>query len=82
MLFPRLYFDKVKTVRLIECLKRYRRAINSKTDTEMAPQHDSASHGADALRYLGVVADLLTNEDYVSSIPDPVFQPHDATMGY
>lgn len=63
MLFPRVYFDKVKTERLMECLKRYRRGVPEKTGEPGAPVHDEYSHGADAYRYLAVVAELLTNED-------------------
>jgi phage terminase large subunit len=63
MLFPRVYFDKTKTERLMECLKRYRRGVPEKTGEPGAPVHDEYSHGADAYRYLAVVAELLTNED-------------------
>lgn len=62
MTLPRCYFDKVKTTRLIECLKRYRRHM-SKNGEPGAPVHDEFSHGADVTRYLGVVADLIRNED-------------------
>lgn len=51
--FPRCYFDKSRTVRLVECLKRYRRDINVKTSEPGIPLHDEYSHGADAFRYLG-----------------------------
>jgi phage terminase large subunit len=81
MAFPRCYFDKTKTARLVECLKRYRRALN-KTDEAMAPVHDEYSHGADAFRYLGVVADLLTNEESGLSAPDYQFVSADSSMGY
>lgn len=63
MALPRIYFDKVRTARLVECLKRYRRSIPISTGEPGAPIHDEFSHGADAFRYLGVVADMLTNED-------------------
>ncbi len=59
MTLPRVYFDKEKTARLIECLKRYRRAINSRTNEPGEPLHDEYSHGADAFRYLCLVADRL-----------------------
>lgn len=48
--------------RLIECLKRYRRNINTKTDTATTPVHDGYSHGADCLRYLAVNSENMTNE--------------------
>lgn len=63
MLFPRVYFDKVKSVRLIECLKRYRRGIPTTTGEPGTPVHDEFSHGADCFRYLAVIADQLRNED-------------------
>jgi phage terminase large subunit len=47
--------------RLVECLKRYRRNVSAKTGEAGAPLHDEHSHGADAWRYLALVADRLTN---------------------
>lgn len=62
LVFPRVYFDKTKAARLIECLKRYRRQIGATTAEPGAPLHDQYSHGADAFRYLALVADQLKNE--------------------
>ena len=62
MAFPRVYFDRNKATRLLECLKRYRRNIPTTTGEPGAPVHDAYSHGADAFRYLAVVADQLKNE--------------------
>lgn len=45
MMFPRVYFDQDKTARLLECLKRYQRAINQTTREPMGPLHDEFSHG-------------------------------------
>lgn len=59
--FDRVWFDKEKTVRLIECLKRYRRNIGQKTGEAGSPLHDEFSHGADAFRYLALCADQLKN---------------------
>lgn len=61
--FSRLYLDKDKTARLVECLKRYRRQINQTTNEPGAPLHDEYSHGADAFRYLALCADLMSNDD-------------------
>ena len=61
MTFPRVYFDQEKTARLLNCLKRYRRSINKQTMEPGAPLHDEFSHGADAYRYLGLVADQMVN---------------------
>ena len=63
MTMRQCYFDKMKTARLIECLKRYRRSIPISTGEPAAPVHDEFSHGADAFRYMGVVADQLSNEE-------------------
>lgn len=67
MAFPRCYFDAKKTVRLLECLKRYRRDVHTKTNEPTAPLHDEFSHGADAFRYLGQSVDAMkstANHEY------------------
>lgn len=71
LIFPRCYFDKGKTTRLVECLKRYRRDIHSKTDEPTTPLHDEFSHGADAFRYLGQAINVMSNDtpEYVE--PEP-----------
>lgn len=61
MVFPRVYFDKTKADRLIECLKRYKRNVSSKTGEAGKPQHDEFSHGADAFRYTALAVELMTN---------------------
>ena len=61
MMFPRCYFDKAKTVRLLECLKRYRRALHVQTNEPMAPLHDEFSHGADMFRYIGQAVPIMPN---------------------
>lgn len=63
MTFERIYFDKDKTKRLVECLKRYRRHINKQTLEAGAALHDEYSHGADAFRYTCIVADALSNSN-------------------
>ena len=64
MLFPKCYFDKTRTTRLVECLKRYRRAVPVQTGEPGRPIHDEWSHGADAYRYTALNAESLTNEDW------------------
>lgn len=64
MAFPRIYFDKGKTERLVQCLRRYRRGIPTTTGEPGHPVHDEWSHGADAFRYLALVADRLSNDDW------------------
>jgi phage terminase large subunit len=63
LVFPRCYFNRDKTQRLLDCLKRYRRSIPTTTNEPASPLHDEYSHGADAFRYLAVVADKLSNDD-------------------
>lgn len=60
--FPKCYFDKIKTTRLIECLKRYRRDVNIKTGEAGAPLHDEYSHGADGFRYLGQAVGTMASQ--------------------
>ena len=81
--FGQFYFNQDKTGRLVECAKRYRRNIPTNTGEPSNPVHDEYSHGADALRYLALVADQLTNEefdDYTRPITKP-FVSRDAMMG-
>lgn len=59
MMFPRVVIDK-GAAPLLNSLKRYKRVEHS-NGTFGAPMHDDASHGADAWRYLAVVADKLSN---------------------
>ena len=64
IVFPRIYFNVTGSVgvrRLVECLKRYRRNVSRSTGEAGTPMHDEYSHGADAFRYLALVADQLTN---------------------
>jgi phage terminase large subunit len=63
MVFPRVYFDEVRAERLVECLRRYRRHVSTKTDEYMQPVHDEYSHGADVFRYLSLVAEDMGNEE-------------------
>lgn len=69
--FPRVYFNKERTGRLVECLKRYRRHINQQTNEPGAPLHDEFSHGADAFRYLALVSDQLSNEQWGGTLNYP-----------
>jgi len=65
-IFPRIYFHKPRTERLVECLKRYRWNISNKTGEAVSPLHDEYSHGADAARYLGLVADVMSNDEWAA----------------
>lgn len=73
MMFPRCYFDKDKTGRLLECLRRYRRSLHLKTNEPMAPLHDEYSHGADMFRYLGQAVSIMPShlEPVYEEAPSP-----------
>jgi phage terminase large subunit len=72
MAFPLCYFDGRKTTRLLECLKRYRRDIHTKTGEPTAPLHDEFSHGADAFRYLGQSVERMASTAHAyQPPPDP-----------
>jgi len=66
--FPRCYFDRVNSAALVNALKRYRRHVHQQTQEPGQPLHDAASHGADAFRYLAIVADQLKNESFGAPI--------------
>jgi phage terminase large subunit len=61
MAFGMMYFDKVKTERLVQCAKRYRRRVNQQTQVAESPLHDEWSHGADNIRYIALNADKMDN---------------------
>ena len=68
----RTFIDRVKTARLLECLKRYQRRVHQQTNEPMEPLHDEFSHGADNLRYIGQAVELMgheTKEDF--EMPPP-----------
>lgn len=69
--FPRVYFNEKRTVRLVECLKRYRWNISQKTGEAASPLHDEFSHGADAFRYLALASDSLTNDEWGGTLNYP-----------
>lgn len=73
MVFARLFFDEAKCIRLLECLKRYRRAINQQTREPMGPLHDEFSHGADMFRYAAMAVEQMGNTglDQVAPINYP-----------
>lgn len=64
LILPRLWVDKNKCSEWMNSLKRYRRRINESTGAKGEPVHDDASHDADTLRYLALVADQLSNDTH------------------
>lgn len=71
LMFPRIYVDKDKAARLVECLKRYRRRINQATNEPESPLHDEYSHGADAFRYMAQAAESMNNNEPAKKIKYP-----------
>lgn len=63
-IFGRVYFNAERTGRLVECLKRYRRHINTTTNEPGAPVHDEFSHGGDCFRYIAMTVDKMTNDTW------------------
>jgi len=68
--FNKTIFDKDKSIRLLDCLKHYRRAVNQTTGEPGAPLHDQYSHGSDCFRYTHIVADQMNNDksDFLKDI--------------
>lgn len=62
MMLKQSYVDREKCARLVECWKRYRRAIPLSTGEPGAPVHDVWSHGADMTRYVAMAAPQMDNE--------------------
>ncbi len=82
MTFRQIVFNKSKTERLVECLKRYKRVINKQTNEPGSPLHDEYSHGCDDFRYLAINAESLINEDEsYTDYADQSYQPSVAGMG-
>lgn len=60
-IFSRLWIDR-SCQEWLNSLKRYHRQVNVDGTKTGAPVHDDSSHGADALRYLAIVAERLHNQ--------------------
>lgn len=69
--FPRVYFHEARAARLVECLKRYRWNISAKTGQAIAPLHDEFSHGGDCFRYLALVEDQMSNDEWGGKLNYP-----------
>jgi phage terminase large subunit len=83
MMFPRCYFDAIKTARLLECLKRYQRHISSSTGEAMGPLHDEYSHGADMFRYVGQAVEHMWRSQQQQARPaNGGWAPLDREIGY
>ena len=72
MTFNRFWFDETACRRGLECVANYRREVNSRLGGFKAqPVHDWASHGADALRYLAVCSNLVSNDSWTKQLTYP-----------
>jgi phage terminase large subunit len=70
LLLAKCWFDKIKTARLIECLRQYRKSFNARLDAFTGvPGHNWASHGADAFRNLAVRHRIPVEKKFERSIP-------------
>ncbi len=82
LVFPRIWFNSESegVQVLFEHLRRYRRKIG-KNGVASAPIHDDHSHGADAFRYLCLLADSLKNNNAGRIMPKFVAASSDSWMG-
>lgn len=60
--FPSIWFDKEKTAAGVDALGWYHEKVDEKRDIGLGPEHDWASHGADAFGLMCVVADDIREE--------------------
>lgn len=68
MLFPRTYFDAEHCSAGVDALTHYRRDYNARlSEFKATPVHDWASHGADAFRYLALVADSSGSDTWAKA---------------
>jgi phage terminase large subunit len=82
MMWPRVYMDEVKCVRLMDCLKRFRRGVPETTGEPGHPVKDEYRHGADAYGGLAMIVDKLTNDGQDRpAVKLDVFVPADPGMG-
>ena len=95
MMFPRLYMDNtefptppdrperyVGCVRLMECLKRFKRNVPKTTQEPSEPVHDEYSHAAAAFGGLAEIVDRIRNSDDDDDAPIlPRFQSRDPGLG-
>jgi hypothetical protein len=59
-MLPRCYFDEVKCDRLIKALENYHSKYDPvRQSYSMEPDHNWASHGADAFRYLALATEVI-----------------------
>jgi len=74
----RVWFDRDRCQRGIDCLENYHRAYKDKLETfAEKPEHDWASHGADAFRYLvWAYRNHIVVGGIRPGVPDPLVPGH------
>lgn len=80
IVFPRVYMDERRCSRLMECLKRFRRAVPESTGEPGSPIKDEYRHGADAFGGMCMIADKLENVAS-KAVTVPIYKPSDPTVG-
>lgn len=72
MMLPRCWIDATRCAQGIDCLRSYRRQYHEHTQSYSdTPLHDWSSNGADAFRYLSLVADKSVGQ--LTTRPAPQF---------
>lgn len=80
LILPKCTFDTLECGEGIEALRAYKREYNEVTKAfQDKPKHDWASDGADAFRYLSLVAGQKTST-ITKEIKPVVFEPHKYTL--
>lgn len=69
MTLGQVFINRAKCARFLECLRRYRRAINKQTLEPGDPVHDEFSHGADMYRYAAVAAPQMVDQQQGLKLP-------------
>lgn len=82
MMWPRVYMDKTKCLRLMDCLKHFRRNVPQTTGEPGTPVKDEYRHGADAYGGLARIVDKLSNDKAgVKKFRLDDYKPLDRGMG-
>lgn len=75
ILFPRIYWDREKCQKGLECLRQYRADYDDKTRAfKDAPKHDWTSHTADAARYMAMAYREMKPEPPKEAKPIPTIK--------
>jgi phage terminase large subunit len=75
LLFPRQYFDEKNCELFLDYLAQYRQEWDDdKGMFKEKPLHDFTSHAGDIERYLAIIEDQMTNDDYKPYV-QPEYEP-------